>query len=100
MVKPFRKKKKNSMRATLELLPILQNVSRQKNNFKENYFSETIINNLPGIFYLYDESGKFVKWNRNFELVTGYSGHEISQMSPLLLMKMKGKDQHLELVLF
>jgi PAS domain-containing protein len=36
-------------------------------------YSETIINNLPGIFYLYDESGKFLKWNENFELVTGYN---------------------------
>jgi PAS domain-containing protein len=27
--------------------------------FKERLLSETIINNLPGIFYLYDESGIF-----------------------------------------
>jgi PAS domain S-box-containing protein len=50
--------------------------------FKEKLLSETIINNLPGIFYLYDESGKFVKWNENFENVTGYTGDEISQMIP------------------
>lgn len=49
---------------------------------KEKLLSETIINNLPGIFYLYDESGKFVKWNENFENVTGYTGDEISQMIP------------------
>jgi PAS domain-containing protein len=50
--------------------------------FKERLLSETIINNLPGIFYLYDESGKFLKWNQNF--VTGYNSHEISQMTPLI----------------
>jgi PAS domain-containing protein len=27
--------------------------------FKERLLSETIINNLPGIFYLYDESENF-----------------------------------------
>jgi PAS domain-containing protein len=60
--------------------------------FKERLLSETIINNLPGIFYLYDESGKFLKWNENFELVTGYNSHEISQMTPLdLLMRMRKK---------
>ncbi|SEA42198.1 PAS domain S-box-containing protein [Flavobacterium gillisiae] len=61
--------------------------------FKEKLLSETIINNLPGIFYLYDESGKFVKWNRNFELVTGYSGHEISQMTPLDLFDEDEKEK-------
>ncbi|WP_052257207.1 PAS domain S-box protein [Flavobacterium sp. AED] len=50
---------------------------------KEKQLSETIINNLPGVFYLYDESGKFVKWNKNFEDVTGYNKAEIAQMTPL-----------------
>ena len=60
---------------------------------KENLLSETIINNLPGIFYLYDESGKFVKWNKNFEHVTGYSSAEISQMNPLDLFDEDEKDK-------
>ncbi len=55
-------------------------VFRQK---AEDEFSETIINKLPGIFYLYDEAGKFIKWNKNFELLTGYTGNEISGMHPL-----------------
>ena len=50
---------------------------------KEKQLSETIINNLPGIFYLYDESGKFLKWNENFEKVTEYNTIEIDQMGPL-----------------
>ncbi|HEX9152714.1 MAG TPA: PAS domain S-box protein, partial [Flavobacterium sp.] len=49
---------------------------------KEKQLSETIINNLPGIFYLYDDSGKFLKWNKNFEYVSGYSSKEINQMRP------------------
>ena len=47
---------------------------------KEKQLSELIINNLPGVFYMYDESGKFVKWNKNFETVTGYTAGEIAQM--------------------
>jgi PAS domain S-box-containing protein len=50
---------------------------------KEKQLSETIINNLPGVFYLYDEFGKFVKWNKNFEEVMGYTKEEIAQMSPV-----------------
>ena len=49
----------------------------------EKQLSEIIINNLPGIFYLYDESGKFVKWNKNFETITGYTTDEIAQMQPI-----------------
>ncbi|SHN68165.1 PAS domain S-box-containing protein [Flavobacterium fryxellicola] len=50
---------------------------------KEKQLSELIINNLPGVFYLYDESGNFVKWNKNFETVTGYSAAEIGQMEAI-----------------
>ncbi|MES2806587.1 MAG: PAS domain S-box protein [Bacteroidota bacterium] len=50
---------------------------------KEKQLSETIINNLPGVFYLYEESGSFVKWNRNFEIVSGYTTEEIAQMQPV-----------------
>jgi PAS domain S-box-containing protein len=27
-------------------------------------------------------TGRFLRWNRNFELVSGYSGDEIAQMHP------------------
>lgn len=47
-----------------------------------NKQSESIINSLPGIFYLYDRNGKFLRWNKNFEKVSGYSGEEIGTMSP------------------
>lgn len=50
---------------------------------KEKQLSETVINNLPGIFYLYEKSGKLVKWNKNFEKVTGYNTDEIEKMHPL-----------------
>jgi len=50
---------------------------------KEKYFSESIINSLPGIFYLFDDKEKFLQWNKNVEGVTGYSSEEISKMSPL-----------------
>src|SRR6185436_3916405 len=36
-----------------------------------------------GVFYFYDHTGKFLRWNRNFEVVSGYSAREIAQMHPL-----------------
>jgi PAS domain S-box-containing protein len=44
--------------------------------------SESIINSLPGIFYLFDAQGKFLRWNRNFEIVSGYSHKEILERHP------------------
>ncbi|MBF0345905.1 MAG: PAS domain S-box protein [Nitrospirae bacterium] len=49
---------------------------------KAKMFSETIINSLPGIFYLFDKNGKCLSWNRNLEDVTGYSSNEIENMKP------------------
>ena len=49
----------------------------------ERNLSDTIINSLPGIFYLYTEAGQFLRWNGSFEEVTGYSSDEIRQMHPL-----------------
>jgi PAS domain S-box-containing protein len=50
---------------------------------KEKNLADTIIDSLPGVFYLYDVTGKFLRWNDNFEKVSGYTGEEISQMHPL-----------------
>lgn len=49
----------------------------------EKGYSEAVIRSLPGVFYLFDVTGKFFKWNRNMETISGYSGHEIAQMQPL-----------------
>jgi PAS domain S-box-containing protein len=49
---------------------------------KEKELSDSIINSLPGIFYLFDYTGKFLRWNNRLETVSGYSGQEISGMKP------------------
>ncbi|MDE3207362.1 MAG: PAS domain S-box protein, partial [Pseudomonadota bacterium] len=49
----------------------------------ERQFSDTMIESMPGILYFYDERGRFLRWNKNFEVVSGYSAEEIRQMHPL-----------------
>jgi PAS domain S-box-containing protein len=44
--------------------------------------ADKLIDSLPGIFYFYDSTGKFIRWNKQFEEVTGYSGAEIEHMHP------------------
>lgn len=49
----------------------------------ERAFSETMIDAMPGIVYFYDEAGRFLQWNRNFEVVAGYSADEMARAHPL-----------------
>ncbi len=57
---------------------------RNRERFQsEKQLSDSIINSLPGVFYLYDKTGRFIRWNRNFEKVSGYRAEEVAQMHPL-----------------
>ncbi len=58
----------------------------------ERNLSDSIINSLPGVFYLYTNKGKFLRWNRNFEKVTGYNAAEIKKMHPLDFFSSREKD--------
>jgi len=60
---------------------------------REKNFSESIIDSLPGIFYFFDDTGKFLRWNKNFEKVSGYSAEEISKMSPLDFFELEDKKE-------
>lgn len=49
---------------------------------EEKQLLDSIINSLPGIFYMYTPEGKFVRWNKNFAQQTGFSNEEIAEMRP------------------
>ena len=48
----------------------------------EKSFSDTVINSLPGLFYLVDEEMRLVRWNQNLNEVTGFDDTAILRMSP------------------
>ena len=60
---------------------------------QERNFSDSVINSLPGIFYLFDETGRFLRWNRNFEKVTEYPAEMIPGIHPLDLFSGKDKNR-------
>ena len=45
----------------------------------EKLLSEEYINSLPGLFYVFDEK-RFVRWNSEWNRITGYSDEEMSGM--------------------
>ncbi|MEO6230248.1 MAG: PAS domain S-box protein [Ferruginibacter sp.] len=71
----------------LRILGVMHDITQREKGkaliLKEKELSDLIINNLPAIFYLYNKDGKFLRWNRNFELVTGCSSEEMQQVHPL-----------------
>jgi PAS domain S-box-containing protein len=62
---------------------ITEQKKAQDEIIKEKNLSDSIINSLPGVFYLFNKEGKFLRWNTNLEKVTHYSGDEISHMNPM-----------------
>ena len=63
---------------------------------REKHFSDTMIESLPGVIYFYNREGRFLRWNRNFETVTGYSAEEIARMHPLDFFREGDKQRILE----
>ena len=49
---------------------------------RERQLVETIIASAPGVIYLYDETGRFLRWNADFTAVTGYTDAEVAAMRP------------------
>ncbi|MFT3909174.1 MAG: PAS domain S-box protein [Ferruginibacter sp.] len=111
IVEEFRFKNKNGVYLTLydrayvmynsegrayRMLGAMQDITEQKNAqyqlVLEKELSDSIINSLPGVFYLYNHDGQFYRWNRNFEQVTGYTAEEISRLHPLDLFEESEKE--------
>jgi PAS domain S-box-containing protein len=60
-----------------------QQVAEQTREISESRdLADKLIDGLPGVFYFYDANGKFIRWNKQFEEVTGYTSEEIAQMHP------------------
>lgn len=49
---------------------------------KARNIADRLIDSLPGVFYFFDQNGKFIHWNREFEKITGYTSKEIEEMHP------------------
>ena len=49
----------------------------------EKNFTRSVIDSLPGIFYVFDQQGRFLHWNRSFETLGGFSAEEVAAMTAL-----------------
>ncbi|MBS1533134.1 MAG: PAS domain S-box protein, partial [Bacteroidetes bacterium] len=60
---------------------------------KEKMLSDTIINSLPGVFYLMTAEGKHVRWNANLEALTGYDSREFERLAPYDLIAPEDREK-------
>ncbi len=78
---------KNAEGKIIALLSVTRDVSERKKTaeelLREKTLSDSIINSLPGVFYLLDESGNYLRWNKNVEAISGFCPEEISRMHAL-----------------
>ncbi|MBU4036990.1 MAG: PAS domain S-box protein, partial [Proteobacteria bacterium] len=61
---------------------ITERKQAEENLSSERDFSDVALNSLPAIFTLNDSTGKYLRWNKNFETITGYSAEEIISLHP------------------
>ncbi|WP_018615346.1 PAS domain S-box protein [Segetibacter koreensis] len=69
----------------IRLYGTAQNITERKKAeeelIKEKNLSDSIINNLTGIFYLLNINGRFLRWNKNAETITGYTAEELREIN-------------------
>jgi PAS domain S-box-containing protein len=59
----------------------------QETVLKERDLSAQIVNSLPGLFYVLDQRGRLLRWNANYERVSGYSSAELRGLNTLVLVR-------------
>ncbi|MHB8845720.1 MAG: histidine kinase dimerization/phospho-acceptor domain-containing protein, partial [Nitrospirota bacterium] len=60
---------------------------------KEKAFAETIIDSVPGAFYVIDATGRLVRWNRYLEKLNDLSPEELRGMDSLRNIHVDDKDR-------
>ncbi|MDR8392802.1 PAS domain S-box protein [Aliifodinibius sp. S!AR15-10] len=78
-------------------LVLAQNVTEQVQAEQElnieKEFMDALAQNIPGTFYIFDDEGNMLRWNKNVEEITGYSTKEIRTLDALDFFKGKDKER-------
>lgn len=59
----------------------------------EKCLSESLIDAVPALFYVLNEQGHLVRWNKNLERLSGYSAKEVGRMRMLDFVDKPQKDR-------
>lgn len=64
----------------------------EKATISEKRFSDAVIDSIPGIFYVFDTSGHFVRCNKNMLTVTGLTSEELMTLRPVDVIAEEDRD--------
>jgi PAS domain S-box-containing protein len=70
------------LHAIVQIQDITERKEAERSLLREKAFTDAVIDNVPGLFYLLDNRGKAVRWNRRAEQTTGYTLDQASRMDP------------------
>jgi PAS domain S-box-containing protein len=70
------------MRALREMEEIKERRKAEEALMKEKAFTESALNTLRDIFFVFDLNGRFLRWNKAGNTILGYTDKEISAMRP------------------
>lgn len=69
---------------TLILSDVSERQDIERRLRQERDYADAVLNSLPGVFYQCDERPRLVRWNSNFEKITGYTPEELAGADPLM----------------
>ncbi len=56
-------------------------------------FTDAVLENLPGAFYVIDEQGRYKDWNRAIRTTMGYTGEELAELGPADLVVEEDREE-------
>jgi len=74
------------------VLDITEQHTAERQARLEKEFADKLINSLPGVFYMFGTDGRMLRWNRNFEILSGYSSEEMGKMLAIDLIAEEFKE--------
>ena len=76
---------KNAEEETVAAIAVFPDITERKRAeealLREKAFSETALESLPGMFYLFNRQAELQRWNREFQRASGYSTDELQGIS-------------------
>jgi PAS domain S-box-containing protein len=73
-------------------IDISERRAAEERTTREKELSDNIIGSLPGVFYMFNDQGQFLRWNETFATVSQYSGEEIARMHPTEFFEGEGRE--------
>lgn len=87
-------------RATTNITYAVDNFRREERRLAaeqrahaEHEFAQVLLESMPGVIFLYDESRRIIRWNRELERQSGFSAREIAGMDALDFFTSEGRER-------